>query len=98
MDKKITKKFIHGQLYLYNKLYDREINKYLLPLKLLIPKIIEKLVSRLTVLQIYLHSDYSSKLIFHYNSTKPHEIVLEEIRNNKTDDVVKKILQKLVLT
>ena len=95
MDKKITKKFIHGQLYLYNKLYDREINKYLLPLKLLIPKIIEKLVSRLTVLQIYLHSDYSSKLIFHYNSTKPHEIVLEEIRNNKTDDVVKKILQKI---
>ena len=95
MDKKIAKKFIHGQLYLYNKLYDRELNKFLFPLKLIVPKLIEKLVSRLTVLQIYLHSDYSSKLIFHYNSFKPHEIVIEEKKNHKTQYIIKKILKKI---
>ena len=95
LDKKISNKFIHAQLYLYNNLYKREINKYLFPLKFFIPKIIERFISRLTILQIYLHSDHSSKLIFHYKSNNPYKIFLEEKKNEKTYSIIKKILVKI---
>ena len=95
IDKKISKKFIHGQLYLYNQLYNREINKFLFPLKMFIPRMIEKFASRLIVLQVYLHSNYSSKLILNYDSLNPHKFDLVEKKNKKTTEIIKKILNKI---
>ena len=95
LDKRISKKFVHAQLYLYNNLYKKELDKYLYPLKFFIPKIIERFISRLTILQIYLHSDYSSKLVFHYKSNRPYEFSLEEKKNKKTYQTIKSILDKI---
>ena len=95
LDKKISSKFVHAQLYLYNNLYKKELYKYLYPLKFFIPKIIERYISRLTILQVYLHSDYSSKLIFHYKSDRPYEFSIEEKKNEKTYQIIKNILSKI---
>jgi len=94
-DKKISNRFIHGQLYLYNSLYKKELQKYFLPIKFLFPNFFNKFASRLAVLQIYLHSDNSSKINYYFNHKKPNEINLKEIKNEKTNMIIKKILQKI---
>ncbi|MBK47814.1 MAG: hypothetical protein CMI94_02155, partial [Pelagibacteraceae bacterium] len=93
--KKISKKFIHAQLYLYNNLYRSEINKLLFPIKFFFPKIIEKLISRLVVLQIYLPSSQSSKITFKYNASNPYVFDLEEEINKNTPKLIKKVLKKI---
>jgi len=94
-DKKISKRFIHGQLYLYNSLYKKELAKYLFPIKFFFPKFFNRFVSRFAILQVYLHSEDSSKINFFYNHKKPNEINLEEIKNEKTNIIIKKILKKI---
>ena len=96
-DKKLSEKFIHAQLYLYNQLYNREINKFLFPLKLLFPKFLERLTSKLAILQIYLPSSESSKIVFKYNSSNPYKFDLKEKKNKNTKKLIKKVLKKIKL-
>ena len=95
MDEKVSTYTLHFQVYTYNELYSQAIDATAGPLRTLIPK--DFLLSRLFLLQCYLHSDESPSMtcVLEKNATGD-TLRISRNDNPATASVMRKARQKLL--
>ena len=89
-DAALSPRSVHMLVYTYNDLYRRALEK-LCP----IPPLRDVFLSRLMIIQGYLHSDDSATLAMHLERSSPARVVLEGRANPRTRPVVRQVLRHL---
>jgi choline dehydrogenase-like flavoprotein len=97
LNAEISKNSVHVLIYTYNDLYLRAIKRLAGPLKSIAEIFSRPLLSRLVVMQGYLHSDESAAISLKVSkpSSGKRTISLQPIWNSKTKGTVKKLFKKI---
>jgi ferredoxin len=95
MDEKVSSYTVHLQVYTYNELYSQAIDSTAGPLRSLVPK--DLLLSRLLLLQGYLHSDESPSMNCVLEKTATGDTLRISVNDNPvTSSVMGRARQKLL--
>src|SRR5581483_5202092 len=95
MDEKVSSSTVHLQVYTYNELYSQAIDATTGPLRSLVPK--DFLLSRLLLLQGYLHSDESPSMTCILQKTPAGDTVrISRNDNPVTSSVMRKAREKVL--
>jgi choline dehydrogenase-like flavoprotein len=98
LDNLISNRTIHLQVYTYNDLYKRAVEKVLGRTYRFFELPISKFLTRLMIVQGFLHSDYSSRIsikLKQVNGEIKNELIISSIRNDSVKNTINKILKKL---
>lgn len=97
IDRKLSPHTIHLQCYMFNDLYLKAIKNLLGPTYVLFQRLAGSILSRLTVIQGYLHSSHSSEIKLWLEKTKEGKTrtMVKASLNQETKQMVSKILKKI---
>ncbi len=97
-DPAVSQRSVHMLIYTYNDLYRRALIKLLGALSLPMRPVIDQMLSRLMVLQGYLHSDESPALAMRVERSPdsgPARVILEARVNPRTRPTIRRVKQRL---
>jgi choline dehydrogenase-like flavoprotein len=94
----ISERSVHMLVYTYNDLYRRALQKLVGPLFHPFKAVVDRMLSRLLIIQGYLHSDDSPSIAMRVEpvpGSGPTRVVLEGRENPRTRGVIRKVLRRL---